>query len=75
MVSEMVSADTQNTCRRRYSDDAKRKLKFDLKLRVSREADYPLFIVSSEEKQSIGPELHQTMVDGIVGPGAVPKIL
>ncbi len=51
----------------KHTDDAMRKPKFDLKLRVCREVDYPFFIVASEEAQSIEPELHETIVDGIVG--------
>jgi len=51
----------------KHTDDPMRKTKFDLKLRVCREAGYPLLIVASEEAQSIGPELHETIVDGIVG--------
>lgn len=49
------------------TDDELRRLKFDLKLRVCREVDYPFFIVGSEEAQNIGPELHEIIVDGIVG--------
>lgn len=47
--------------------DKYRKLKLDLKLRIAREIGYPLFVISYDEKEPIGPELHLTIVDGIIG--------
>lgn len=47
--------------------DEYRKLKLDLKLRIANEIGYPLFVVSYDEKEPIGPGLHLTVVDGIIG--------
>lgn len=47
--------------------DGYRKLKLDLKLKVANLLGYPLFVVSYDEKEPIGPGLHLTIVDGIIG--------
>jgi hypothetical protein len=47
--------------------DPNRKLKFDTKIAVCKEAKYPYFIVSFPEKQDLAPDLAITIVDGIVG--------
>jgi len=47
--------------------DPYRKLKFDLKLDVTKKVLYPLFVISYDEKVPIGEDLHLTIVDGIIG--------
>lgn len=47
--------------------DPYRKLKFDLKLRIADAVNYPLVVLSYEEKNPIGPELTLTVADGIIG--------
>jgi hypothetical protein len=49
------------------TQDPNRKLKLDLKLRIARAVNYPLVVLSYEEKNPIGPELTLTVADGIVG--------
>src|SRR5262249_25925168 len=49
------------------ASDPYRKLKLDLKLRVAKEVDYPLIVVSYDEKFPIGPSTSLTIVDGIIG--------
>ena len=44
-----------------------RKQKMDLKLQVAETFGYPFFIVSYNEKNPIGEDLHLTIVDGIIG--------
>jgi len=49
------------------SSDYYRKLKFDLKLKIARQAHYNYFIVSYKETENLDPTLHLTIVDGIIG--------
>jgi len=49
------------------SDDKYRKLKFDLKLKISTQTGYPYFIVSYKETENLEPGLNLTIVDGIIG--------
>lgn len=48
-------------------EDPYRKLKLDLKLKIAERVGYPLFVASYDEKEPIGPDLHLTIVDGIIG--------
>jgi len=51
-----------------YQEEAEiRKLKFDLKLKVTDKVDYGYFIVSYDEKMPIGKDVNLTIVDGIIG--------
>lgn len=47
--------------------DPHRKLKLDLKLKVSQKEKYPFFVVSFEESKSLHEDLGLTIVDGIIG--------
>lgn len=49
------------------STDQYRKLKLDLKLRLCKEVGYPLFVVSYDEKVSLGDDITLTIVDGLIG--------
>lgn len=49
------------------TEDAYRKLKLDLKLRIAWEVGYPFFVVSYEESLPFGWEMDLTIVDGIIG--------
>lgn len=49
------------------SQDPYRKLKLDLKLRIAEQVNYPLLVLSYEEKHPIGVTLALTIADGIVG--------
>jgi hypothetical protein len=51
----------------RQSKDPFRKLKFDLKLRVTQKTSYPYVIVSLEETHPFSEDLELTIVDGIIG--------
>ena len=55
------------------SDDKYRKLKFDLKLKISRQTGYPYFIVSYKETENLEPDLNLTIVDGIIGKALARK--
>lgn len=44
-----------------------RKFKLDLKLKIARELNYPLYVISFEESKEIAPEISLTIVDGIIG--------
>ena len=48
-------------------EDGKRKWGFDLKLKLTEEANYPYFIVSYDEKMPIGMDVNLTILDGIIG--------
>ena len=47
--------------------DRNRKRKFDLKLRLCEKVRYPLFVVSYDEKVSIGEDVTLTIIDGLIG--------
>lgn len=47
--------------------DPYRKLKFDLKLRISREVLYNYIIISYEEAELLHEDMNLTMLDGIIG--------
>lgn len=49
------------------STDPYRKLKLDLKLRISKEIGYPFYIISFEESKALSQDLSHTIVDGIIG--------
>ena len=49
------------------SEDKYRKLKFNLKLKITEQAHYDYFIVSYRETENLDPNLHLTIVDGIIG--------
>jgi hypothetical protein len=49
------------------SNHLNRARKFDLKLRVADEVRYPLVVVSSDERRTLGPGTALTIVDAIVG--------
>jgi len=51
----------------RQSKDPFRKLKFDLKLRVTQKTSYPYVIVSFEETHPFSEDLELIIVDGIIG--------
>jgi hypothetical protein len=51
----------------RKTDDPHRKLKMDLKLRVTKEADYPFIVVSYDEVEHLDEEDCLTILDGIIG--------
>ena len=53
--------------KRPFPNDPNREWKLGLKLRVCQELLYPFFVVSYEESRPLGPDLHLTIVDGIVG--------
>lgn len=44
-----------------------RKKKLELKLRIASEHDYPLYIISYDEKKYVSEKIHLTVIDGIVG--------
>ncbi len=47
--------------------DPHRKLKLDLKLKVAQREDYPFFVVSFEESNSLHEDIGLTIADGIIG--------
>ena len=49
------------------TQDRFRKRKFDIKLRLSQQNDFPYHIVSSEEFSHFGTGIELTVVDGIIG--------
>jgi hypothetical protein len=49
------------------TSDPYRKLKLDLKLRLAKEDQYPLFVISYDEKNPASPSTTLTIVDGIIG--------
>ncbi len=49
------------------SADPHRKLKLDLKLRIARQVDYPLLVLTYDEKVPIGSALTLTIADGVIG--------
>jgi Protein of unknown function (DUF2726) len=51
----------------RPTPDSNREWKMNFKLRATARAGYPLFVVSSEETESLAEEDSITIVDGIVG--------
>ena len=51
----------------RETPDPHRKLKIETKLRMTREAGYPLVVVSYDETTTLGPDSALTILDGIVG--------
>lgn len=47
--------------------DPYRKFKLDLKLKIARKLNYPLYVISFEESKEIAPEISLSIVDGIIG--------
>lgn len=53
--------------RQKSAADPYRKRKLDLKLKVAKRENYPLFVVSFEESDPLQEDTTLTIVDGIVG--------
>lgn len=49
------------------SRDPHRKLKLDLKIKITKKLNYPFYVISFEESEELAPDLNLTIVDGIIG--------
>lgn len=47
--------------------DLYRKLKLDLKIKISKKLSYPFYVISFDESKELAPDLSLTIVDGIIG--------
>jgi len=59
--------------KKRIEEAPFRKLKFDLKLKICKQVNYPYFIVSYDEAEYLDSEIPLTIVDGIIGQNLANK--